>query len=97
MLDQPASYPNPPDGAVSVRIDPVLSWMAGANAESHNVYFGTANPPMFQVNQTATTFAPGPLSAYTTYYWRIDQVNSASTITAGPVWTFTAGTSGGTR
>ncbi|MCK4292440.1 MAG: VWA domain-containing protein [Planctomycetes bacterium] len=95
--DQPASCPNPPDGAVSVRIDPVLSWTAGADAESHNVYFGTANPPMFQVNQTAMTFAPGPLSGYTTYYWRIDEVSSAGTITAGPVWTFTAGTSGGTR
>jgi hypothetical protein len=92
-----ASAPNPPDGSVGIRLDPVLGWQAGAGATSHNVYFGTSDPPTFQVSTTTTTFVPGYLlSKNTTYYWRIDEVNSFGK-TAGPVWTFTTGTGGGGR
>jgi len=91
-----ATSPNPPDGSVGIRLDPVLSWEAGAGATSHNVYFGTSDPPTFQASTTATTFAPGYLSKNTTYYWRIDEVNSFGK-TAGPVWIFTTGTGGGGR
>jgi hypothetical protein len=50
------------------------------------VYFGTT--PVFQGNQTATTFNPGTLAPLTTYYWRVDEVNNIGT-TAGSVWSFT--------
>jgi parallel beta-helix repeat protein/predicted outer membrane repeat protein len=88
--------PNPPDGAVGIRLDPVLGWQAGAEATSHDVYFGTSDPPTFQASTTATTFVPGYLSKNTTYYWRIDEVNSFGK-TTGPVWSFTTGTGGGGR
>ena len=91
-----ATSPNPPDGSVGIRLDPVLSWEAGAGATSHDVYFGTSNPPTFQASTTATTFVPGYLSKNTTYDWRIDEVNPFGR-TAGPVWTFTTGTGGGGR
>lgn len=91
-----ASAPNPPDGAVGIRLDPVLGWQAGAGATSHDVYFGASNPPTFQARTTATTFAPGTLSKNTTYYWRIDEVNPFAK-TAGPVWRFTTGTGSGGR
>jgi len=91
-----ATTPNPPDGSVGIRLDPVLGWEAGAGATSHNVCFGTSDPPTFQASTTATTFVPGYLSKNTTYYWRIDEVNSFGR-TAGPVWTFTTGTGGGGR
>ncbi len=86
--------PNPPDGSIGIRLDPVLSWESGREAVSHDVYFGIANPPPFQTNQTGTTFRPRALTNETTYYWRIDEVN-ADGKTTGPVWSFTTGSGGG--
>jgi hypothetical protein len=86
----PASNPNPASGATGVSASPSLSWTSGSGAFSRDVYFGTANPPAFQGNQAAKTYNPGTLSAYTTYYWRIDEKNSVGT-TTGTVWSFTTG------
>ncbi|MBN2269708.1 MAG: right-handed parallel beta-helix repeat-containing protein [Sedimentisphaerales bacterium] len=80
--------PNPPDGSVGIRLDPVLSWESGYAAVSHDVYFGPTYPPEFQVNQTANTFTPGHLSMETAYYWRIDEISPYDTTTGG-VWSFT--------
>jgi len=91
-----AACPNPPDGAVGIRTNPVLSWEAGIGATSHDVYFGTSSPGTFQRNQTETTFTPGRLSETTTYYWRIDEV-SARGKTIGNVWQFATTIDGGTR
>jgi len=54
-----ATNPSPADGATDVSIDADLSWTAGPNTTSHDVYFGTTSPGTFQGNQTATTFDPG--------------------------------------
>jgi len=89
-----ASNPDPPDGSVGIRLGPVLSWQGGFDAVSHDIYFGTANPPPFQTNQPGRTFEPGPLSPLTAYYWRIEEVKAYGT-TAGPVWTFTTSSAGG--
>jgi hypothetical protein len=83
-----ATNPNPADGSIDVDIDADLSWTAGPKAVSHDIYFGTANPPQFIGNQTATTFDPGTMIGNMRYYWRIDEVNSSWT-TTGTVWTFT--------
>ena len=48
------------------------------------------NTNEFQGNQTANGFTPSALEADTTYYWTIDEVNSAG-IAPGPVWSFTTG------
>jgi hypothetical protein len=82
-----AINPNPPDGAIDIAVSTDLSWTAGINAVSHNVYFGTTSPGTFRGNQTAATFDPGIMSFNTTYYWRIDEVNPSGTNT-GTVWTF---------
>ena len=89
-----ASNPSPGNGAVT-GLDPVLSWMAGRNAVSHHVYFGTDPTPdetEFQGNQAGTTFNPGPLDLNTTYYWRIDEVvpDHPDSPLTGVVWSFTA-------
>jgi hypothetical protein len=88
----PATSPTPADGTTKISaLPPMLGWTAGARAFSHDVYFGTANPPGaadFKGNQTAATFSTGMLDAHRTYYWRIDEVNSAGT-TTGTVWRFT--------
>jgi hypothetical protein len=68
-----------------------LSWTPGEGAESHDVYFGTANPPQFRTNQEHTMFDASPFLEYkTTYYWRIDEVNGDGK-TIGVVWSFTTG------
>ena len=83
-----ASNPNPTDGATGVSRTADLSWMAGFGATSHDVYFGTSNPPPFIGNQTTTTFDPGEMDYSTMYYWRIDEINSSGT-TTGAIWSFT--------
>jgi poly(beta-D-mannuronate) lyase len=89
-----ASNPNPANGAGGVNVSADLSWTAGSGATSGDVYFGTANPPPFQVNQAATTFDPGTMSNSATYYWRIDEKNAGGT-TTGVLWSFTTVASGG--
>jgi hypothetical protein len=87
-LPDQASNPNPTDGAISVSRTADLSWIAGLYAISHDVYFGTSNPPPFICNQTTTIFDPGTMDYNTTYYWRIDELNNTGT-TTGVIWSFT--------
>lgn len=84
----PAANPSPVDGSVNVSTTAILSWSAGARAETHNVYFGTSNPPALQGNQAGTSFDPGVLAEGQTYFWQIDEVNGTGT-TPGTVWSFT--------
>jgi endonuclease/exonuclease/phosphatase family metal-dependent hydrolase len=86
-----ATGPVPADGAGNVSINVDVSWIAGAGAVSHDVYFGTNPTPdvgEFQGNQNETSFEPGTLEYLTTYYWQIDEVSSSGT-TTGDVWSFT--------
>jgi hypothetical protein len=83
-----AYNPSPLDEAKYVDPNAELSWRAGAKAKSHDVYFGTTNPPPFKGNQTATTYAVPPLEYEMLYYWRIDEVN-APNVWKGDVWSFT--------
>ncbi len=86
-----ASSPSPANGATDVSISADLSWTAGSDTDSHDVYFGTDSMPdsgEFQGNQAGTTFDPGTMAYNTTYYWRIDEVNAGGT-TTGNVWSLT--------
>jgi hypothetical protein len=87
-----AFNPIPADEAVDVEWDVILSWTLGTNALSHDVYFGRDNPghPIelaFMGNQTTTEFDPGRLDRDTTYFWRINEVNSNGKRT-GVLWKF---------
>ena len=83
-----ATNPNPANGAVNVSVTGTLSWTAGVTAASHDVYFGTSNPPASIGNQGGTTYNPGTLVFSTMYYWRIDEVRDSNVYT-GTVWSFT--------
>jgi len=87
-LPEQATNPNPLDKATGIAATADLSWTPGLYATSHDVYFGTTNPPPFIGNQTATTFDPGTMAFSTKHYWRIDQVNSSGK-TTGILWSFT--------
>jgi hypothetical protein len=85
-----ASAPIPSNGASGLGIESNLSWSAGTDATSHDVYFGTnssLNGGAFKGSQGGTGYDPGTLDYGTTYYWRIDEVNSDGT-TTGVVWSF---------
>ncbi|MEE9293402.1 MAG: zinc-dependent metalloprotease family protein [Phycisphaerae bacterium] len=86
-----ATSPLPADTASGIPIVQILTWAPGAFSGSHDVYLGTDPSPgagQFQGNQMETSFDPGVLQQSTTYYWRIDELNSNGT-TAGDVWSFT--------
>jgi len=86
-----ATNPSPANSATNVALNATLSWTAGSDATSHDVYFGTDSTPdetEFKGNQTATTYNPGTLTGNTVYYWRIDEKNDIGT-TTGVVWSFT--------
>jgi len=90
---EPATNPSPANGATGIWLDTNLSWTAGSGAASHNVYFGTDSTPdsgELKGNQFGTSYDPSTMSADTTYYWRIDEVNSNGT-TTGTIWSFTTG------
>ncbi len=83
--------PSPSDGATDQSIDVGLSWSNGGGATSYEVYFGTDPTPdsgEYKGSQTGTSYNPGTLNYDTTYYWRINALNSSGT-TTGEVWSFT--------
>jgi len=72
----PAAFPLSPrsgDSHVGTK-NARLTWVAGRNAEAHNVYFGMNEDPEFRGAQQATSYDTGKLSPGTTYFWRIDEV-----------------------
>ena len=87
---------------MDVKPSVVLGWVAGAVAESHEVYFGSDADAVANATKASPeykgpkalgeeSYDPGLLALNTTYYWRIDEVNDASTDSpwAGKVWSFT--------
>ena len=97
------SGPSPADSAVDVKPSVVLTWVAGAVAASHEVYFGmdadavanaTTTSPEYKGPKALSeeSYDPGNLTLNTTYYWRIDEVNdSPDSPWTGNVWSFTTG------
>ncbi|MHC4501503.1 MAG: hypothetical protein ACYS21_20635, partial [Planctomycetota bacterium] len=102
-----ASQPSPSDGQGDVhRYHADLSWVWGADANSHDVYFGTdyndvndantSTAVIFKGNQVLVdvNYDPGFLEVGQTYYWRIDEVNEFDpNIWKGGIWSFTVSTS----
>ena len=86
-----AVNPNPSNGSGDISVDANLSWGSASGATSYEVYFGTDSTPdggEFQGSTGSTSFSLGTLGFSTTYFWRIDAVNTAGT-TTGNVWSFT--------
>jgi hypothetical protein len=86
-----AREPQPADGAVNVDTDAVLSWRAGREAATHEVYFGVDAEELPLLGTSAQpSIAPGVLDLATTYYWKVVEVNDLEAIGAweGSLWSF---------
>ncbi|MHC4517209.1 MAG: discoidin domain-containing protein [Planctomycetota bacterium] len=88
-----ARQPQPADETADVPvIDTALSWRAGREAVTHEVYLSTDPDALELIDATsATTVDPGALELGATYYWKIDEVNEADDISVweGNLWSFT--------
>ena len=78
-----------------------LTWSVGDKASQHDVYFGldkgavdnagaADTTGVYRGRQSAASYSPPETLAWGTgpYYWRIDEVNSDGTTTAGSIWSF---------
>jgi hypothetical protein len=99
-----ASSPSPSNGATGTKMTPILRWGAGESAVSHEVYFGTDAEAVRNADKSSSeykgnkalgdeSYDPGKLAWHTSYHWRIDEVNTASTDSpwVGNLWSFTTG------
>ncbi len=97
-----AGSPNPRNRATDVGHTIVLSWGPGDHAASHEVYFGTdedavknatkASPEYMGTKAIGSqSYDPGKLLWNSTYYWRVDEVNTVHPESpwAGSLWSFT--------
>ncbi len=94
-----AREPNPASGKTAVDPQTPLSWRAGREAASHQVYVSTdqqkvldGTAPVSTVSETS--FEP-PVGLGQTYYWKVVEVNNAMTPKSweGDVWSFTTSAS----
>ncbi len=94
--------PMPSNGAMDIRQTQILKWVAGDNAASHEVYFGTDEEVVRNANTGSPeykgsrdlgsqSYDPGKLEWDSTYYWRVDGVDNANPDSpwVGLVWSFT--------
>ncbi|MFB0555432.1 MAG: hypothetical protein ACETWQ_19175, partial [Phycisphaerae bacterium] len=94
--------PDPANGAVDVKQTQIIAWSPSVFATSHEVYFGTdkdavknadTGSPEYKGTRDlgAESYDPGMLEWNTTYYWRIDEFNSANPDSPWPgiLWSFT--------
>ena len=57
------------------------------NFDYHKVELNWGGQPL-TLTLTASSFDPGPLRPYTTYYWQVTVSDGRSQV-SGPVWSFT--------
>jgi hypothetical protein len=94
--------PDPANGAVDVKQTQILTWSPSVFAASHQVYFGSdkdavknadTGSPEYKGTRAlgSESYDPGMLEWDTTYYWRIDEVNSPNPDSpwTGILWSFT--------
>eukprot|EP01063_Lacrimia_lanifica_P025697 TRINITY_DN3363_c0_g2_i1.p1 TRINITY_DN3363_c0_g2~~TRINITY_DN3363_c0_g2_i1.p1 ORF type:complete len:848 (+),score=343.77 TRINITY_DN3363_c0_g2_i1:63-2606(+) len=101
-----ASSPVPPMHTRSAQADLDLMWLAGAGAESHDVYFGTDAKAVFCAGASSPEYvgnyaAPGNIATPPTtpqagvwYYWRVDVVAGGAATRAPQVFCFQTGEKG---
>jgi len=92
-----ATQPSPAPGTKGVPLNPVLSWRAGREAASHQVYLGTDKQAVIKGTAKVYTLTTNTLAlpAFAldlgkTYYWKVAEVNEAESPTTfdSAIWDF---------
>jgi hypothetical protein len=94
-----ARYPSPQDQATDVALDTVLTWRAGREAATHDVYLdtdeqavteGTVTPESTPASECKASHTPSSLELGERYYWKVVEVNSIESPESweGDVWSF---------
>ena len=91
--------PSTDDGATGVDINADLSWTGGdpdpGDAVTYDIYFGTSSPPIKVASDYEdTTYDPGQMQFYKTYYWQINAKDEYDGSAWSPIWNFTTGENG---
>jgi hypothetical protein len=98
--DIAAGAPSPANGKAGVLVGSPLSWTPGKPSDYlFEVYFGTNHTAVLNattnsteyLGQQAETFITPTASIGTRYYWRVDEVAGATTVT-GDIWWFDTST-----
>jgi hypothetical protein len=96
-----AGNPKPGYGALVDLVQAFpLTWTPGENAVQHDVYLGvdkvavaeadTSTAQIYQGRLDANSFTPPETPAWNQpHYWRIDEINTDSTVNKGKIWIFT--------
>lgn len=91
MFPQQASNPRPANNSTDRDTALTIYWDPGLHSESHELYFGTSpilTENDFVISQGRLSYKLSGLELGTTYYWRVDEVNTTGK-TKGAVWKFT--------
>jgi len=94
-----AREPSPAGAATRVNPQAALSWRAGREAVSHQVYVSTDKQQVIDGTAPVSTVSANtyeaPVTLGQTYYWKVVEVNDAMTPKAweGDVWSFTTAAS----
>jgi hypothetical protein len=90
-----ATEPSPADGASWLITKQTLSWKAGQNEPTHDLYLGTdkalvaaGDASVFKGNLVDASFETEDLANSTTYYWRVDEIDMMGSKFDGDVWSF---------
>ena len=81
----------PANAATGVSLAPTLTWTAGSNTSSYDVYLSTNQTDVnnqsagarVSTSQAGTSYNSAALSPSTTYYWRVVPKNSVGTAATG--------------
>jgi hypothetical protein len=90
-----AREPQPVSGATGVNPQVTLSWRAGREAASHNVYLGADQQAVAAGTASVTTVSQPQYEVAVdlaqSYFWKVVEVNNAAATPSweGEVWTFT--------
>ena len=91
-----ARNPSPESGVTDIAIETILSWQSGREATEHEFYLSTDRQAVVDGTALIDTWKNNMypcrlLDPGQTYYWKVNEVNEAETISIweGDVWEFT--------
>jgi hypothetical protein len=92
-----ARKPVPTSGEADVALDAVLSWRAGREAETHDIYFGTSRQEVAEATVATESFSgesceivyvPSSLALGQRYYWKVVETDPDSEVWESDIWNF---------